>query len=127
MATAQPLVPPLSLIAGADLSALQFTFVTLNSSGLVVGVTAEGGDSIGVLLNKPTSGQVCEIQPLIGIQKVVAGADLTPGSKVKSDATGKAILAVAASSDHVLGTLVGDPGASGQIVEVLLGSNHILA
>ena len=127
MATAQPLVAPLSLIAGADLSALQFTFVTLNSSGQVVGVTAEGGDAIGVLLNKPTSGQAAEVHPMVGIQKVVAGADLTPGTKVKSDATGKAILATAASTDHVLGTLVGDPGASGEIVEVLLGSQHILA
>lgn len=122
MATMQPLVPPVSLIAGADLSALQFRFVMLNSSGQVI-VTTDGGDAIGVLLNKPTSGQVAEVQTM-GIAKVTASGNLAAGSKVSASATGKA--QATATGKHVVGTLVGDPAADGDIVEVLLGSNMLL-
>lgn len=123
MATMQPLVPPMSLIAGADLSGNQFRFVHINSSGLVVSA-GDGGDAIGVLLNKPTSGQVAEVAPLIGIVKVVSSGNLTPGAKIQSTSVGKA--ATAATGDHVLGTLLGDPAADGEIVEVICGSNMLL-
>jgi hypothetical protein len=50
-----------TLVAGADLSAKQYTFVKLNSSGEAIAAAAATDIPIGVLQNAPTSGQEAEV------------------------------------------------------------------
>jgi hypothetical protein len=121
----QERINPLSVLASADLSASQFCFVTLNGSGQLA-LPSAGGDAIGVLQDKPDAAGRVGLVGLLegsGRLKVVAGATLTPGQKVQSDASGHAI--VAATGDRELGTvLVG--GASGELVEIQPGSRMLL-
>lgn len=117
----------LTLEAGGDLSAGQFRFVEIASDGQVDLVAAEGGDSIGVLQNAPSAAGRAASIAYEGIVKVVIGTGgLTAGQKCKSDAAGAAVLATAASTDHVLGKVIVG-GAAGALAEILLGSRHILA
>lgn len=92
----------LSLIAGDDLSALQFHLVKLDTDGTVIKCTA-GAQAIGVLLNKPLDGQVAEIASLQrGRVKVASAATLgTIGTRLTSDGNGFAV--AAASTDFVIG------------------------
>jgi uncharacterized protein DUF2190 len=117
----------LSIEAGGDLSAGQFRFVEVASDGQVDLVAAEGGDAIGVLQNNPAAAGRAATVAYEGVVKVVVGTGgLTAGQKCKSDAAGAAVLATAASSDHVLGkVLVG--AAAGGLAEILLRSSTILA
>lgn len=118
------LVRTITRPANADLSASLYRFVELDSSGNVGINNTLGELSIGVLCNKPTaSGQAAEIQCL-GVAKVVAGATITPNQKVATSATGAAVVAIA--TYHVMGVCV-KGGASGEIIEVLLGVAPILA
>lgn len=111
--------------AAGDLSADQFTFMAAQSDGEVDQVGSAGATAIGVLQNKPAAvGREAEVG-VRGVTKVRAGASFAAGVKIQSDAAGLAILA--ASGDEVLGVSLEAAGASGEIVEMLLGSNHILA
>lgn len=123
MATQTSLIT-LSFTAGADLSAAQYCFVSLDANGAVV-LPSAGADCIGVLQNKPTSGQTAQVVMLNGSGriKVKSGASLTVGQKVQAFGTGAAI--VAASGDYVLGT-VAKAVTSGEIVEILPGSRMLL-
>jgi len=113
----------ITLPAGADLSAAQFKFVKLSAGTVVLG--AAGNDCIGVLLNKPASGEAAEVQ-IAGITKVQADVALaTSGTKVMCSADGQA--AVATSTNHVLGRTISTAAAAGELVEVLLTSSSILA
>jgi hypothetical protein len=110
--------------AGADLSAKQFRFVEIASDEQVDAVSSAGGSAIGVLQNDPSAAGRAATIAVAGVTKVVAGGTVAAGNKVQSDASGDAILA--ASADHVLGrALTG--GADGELIEVLLLSQHILA
>ena len=118
---AQELKGCITLIAGADHTANQFKYVTVNSSGLVV-LTGNGGLACGVLQNAPAaSGRAAEVQPIAGgtIYKVLAGAAMaTIGVEVMSDATGRAI-AAATAGNRKLGILLTAAAAAGVMVEVL--------
>jgi len=115
-----------SLPAGADLSAAQFLFVKLNSSGQVV-LAGAGENAIGVLQNKPSAvGDAAEVALLSGGRyKVRAGGALaTIGTKISSNASGQA--AAAATGQHVLGVQLTTATAANQLVEVLAVSNMLL-
>jgi hypothetical protein len=117
-------VQSISMPAAADLSALQFTFVNINSSGEAAAPSGAGGDAVGVLMNKPdAAGRAAEVA-YAGKAKVKAGATVAAGAKVQTDANGAAI--TAASGDVVLGCAMSG-GDSGEVIEVLLVSQHILA
>ena len=81
---------PGCLIAGADLSAKQFYFVKQHSTAFQVVLAGSGENAIGVLQNKPTSGQAAEVECL-GVTKVIAGNTITAGNNLMSDSNGKAI------------------------------------
>lgn len=107
-----------TLVAGADLSALQYTFVKLNSSGQAVAVSAATDVAIGVLQNKPTSGQEAEVL-IVGGTKIVASASATLGTALNIGTTsaGKAVaLAVTDTTKYVFGVYLTAPGADGDIV-----------
>lgn len=108
--------------ADADLSAKQYFLVKPTASGGCDLNTTLNGLCLGVLRNKPTSGKEAEIQ-VAGVAKVKAGAAISVGAYLKSDAAGKAI----ASSAEAAGTLVDCFGvaleaaaADGDIITCLL-------
>lgn len=119
--TTQQRLLTISLEAAADLSLLQFRFMEL-SSGQVQAVSGAGGNSVGVLQNDPAAqGRAAEVA-FGGIVKVEAGATVTQDADVQSDAVGRAI--DASTGDRVLGVAL-DAGAIGELIRVLLVSNHL--
>ncbi len=105
---------------------LKGTFVKLDSNGNVVPAGA-GEAAIGVALEdyNPTGGSAPYVWPnrtgvavrLIGTALVEAGAALTAGARVASDANGKA--KGAGTGEAVLGVAL-KGAAAGEFVEVLL-------
>lgn len=89
MAFEIPGFKPGNFVAGADLSAHQYKFVTLNSSGLVILCNASS-NPIGILQDKPAaSGRSAEVM-CSGISKLIAGEAITLPSVIGPDANGKA-------------------------------------
>ncbi len=87
-------------LAGADLSAAQYHFVKLDSSGNVVLCAAETDLPVGILQNKPASGQAAEVGYL-GTSKVVAHAAVTAGALIGTYSDGTAITAHATGQFEV--------------------------
>lgn len=125
-------------LAGADLSSSQYHFVKLDTNGEVV-LSGAGEDAIGVLQNKPADGQAATVR-VGGLSKVVAGAAITAGARVASDASGKAKTAVAATvntsdtgaaadavvASFALGNAFEAASGDGQIIEFLLARSGAL-
>lgn len=118
-------VQSITLPAAADLSASQYRFVDVNSSGQAAVVASAGAKGVGVLSNKPLGvGQAATVD-YSGVTKVVTGSGgLTAGNKVQSDASGGAI--VAASGDHVFGIAL-KTTVENELCPILLISQHVLA
>lgn len=109
-----------TLVAGADLSALQYYFVKLNSSGQAVACAAATDVPVGVLQNAPTSGQEAEVL-VVGGTKIVAGAAITLPSAIGTGATGKAVaLATTDTTKYVVGSLITASAADGNIVTAVV-------
>ena len=110
-----------TLVAGGDLSALQYTFVKLNSSGNVVAAAAATDIPIGVLQNAPTSGAEAEVL-VVGGTKIVAGAAIGEGALVGTSSAGKAVALVAGTdtTKYVVGTLLTESAADGNIVTAVI-------
>jgi hypothetical protein len=107
--------------ANTDLSALQYTFVALNSSGNVIAPTGQGAAVIGVLQNKPSAAGMPAQVAYSGVSKVKLGADsLDSGIEVTTGADGQA--ETAASGDISHGTLF-EGGDTDEIVACLLHIN----
>lgn len=111
----------ITLVAAADLSALQYTFVKLNSSGQAVAAAAATDIPIGVLQNAPTSGQEAEVL-IVGGTKIVAGAAISEGALIGTSSTGKAVALVSGTdtTKFVVGTLITESGASGDVVTAVV-------
>ncbi len=103
--------------AAADLSALQFRFVVDNASGFIAQSTTLGGVVVGVLQNKPGNNEAAEVM-VTGVSKVVAGAAITEGVAVTSDAVGRAV--VAAAGNYRIGLSMAAAAAAGEVIPVLL-------
>jgi hypothetical protein len=110
-----------TLVAGADLSTKQYTFVKLDSSGQAVAASGATDIPIGVLQNAPTSGQEAEVL-IVGGTKIVAGAAIGEGALVGTGATGKAVALVAGTdtTKYVVGTLLTESAADGNIVTAVI-------
>jgi hypothetical protein len=110
-----------TLVAGADLSALQYTFVKLDSNGAAVAAAAATDIPIGVLQNAPTSGQEAEVL-IVGGTKIVAGAALSDGALIGTSSTGKAVALVAGTdtTKYVVGTILTESAADGNIVTAVI-------
>jgi hypothetical protein len=68
----------ITLIAGADLSTHQFKGVKLDAAGAAVLVAAATDVPVGVLQNKPTSGQAATVR-VLGVTKFLSGGTITAG------------------------------------------------
>lgn len=90
-----------TMIAGADLSAKQFTFVIGNTTDRTVVNATDGQAADGVLINTPTSGAAATVVTAGRVMIEVGTGGLTAGDLVASDANGEAI--TAATADIVVG------------------------
>lgn len=88
--------------AGANLTGKLFYLAKLDTDGDIV-VGTLGSSVIGPITEEATSGNPATVQ-MSGIAKVILGATLDPGTRVASDATGKAIAAV--TDEFEIGTLL---------------------
>jgi hypothetical protein len=120
-----------SLPAGADLTTKQFLAIKVNSSAQAV-VAGAGEFAIGILQNKPASGQAATVA-YGGISKALAGGNVTAGMTVAADSTGKLVNAAeavvntsdagAASDAVVASNVIGvalASGVSGDVIPVLV-------
>lgn len=103
--------------ANADLSAGQFCFVTVNSSGRIA-LAAAAANADGILQDKPNAQGVNGIVANGGISKVVASAAITKGDMIGCAASGQA--RTATTSDYIMGRALDTATAQGQIIRILL-------
>lgn len=106
----------LSIVTAASFAASQYRFAKLDSSGKVIVGTA-GASSIGVVQNKPISGEVAEIVTA-GVTKVVAGGAIAAGASITSDSTGRAV--TVGGSDSISGYALTAAQGAGELIPVLL-------
>ena len=112
----------LSIPAGADLSAKQYTFVKISGTG-VISVAAATDAPIGVLLNDPASGETAAVA-VSGIVKIKASAAIVAGVPVGTTATGTAVTLVAGTdtTKYIVGRAITAAGAAGDIITVAINA-----
>lgn len=118
---------PITLEAGGDLSAAQWTFVKL-SSGQVVQCDSAGENAIGVLGNKPSAqGEAAEVYLLAsgGVLKIQSDGTVTAGDEIQTSADGQALNA--AASDYILGVAIDGTSTAGELVRFIPWSANIHA
>lgn len=109
----------ISVPASANLSADQFCFMTIDTNGNLVPVSTQGAQADGVLQDKPdAAGEAGQLAIATSVSKVIAGAAITAGAQVMSDASGHAITAT--TGNYVAGKALDAAAASGILIRVLL-------
>jgi hypothetical protein len=106
-----------SIMAGADLSSKQFHCIKLNASGQMI-LSGAGENSLGILQDKPASGQVGAVCCL-GKSMAVYGAEVTANQDLTPDALGR--LVPATGNDAVV-AVAAESGSVGEIHSVYLVS-----
>jgi len=111
----------ITLNAGADLSAKQYYFVKLNSSGNAVVCAAVTDKPVGVLQNNPTSGQAAEIV-VVGLTKVSTDAALAIADLVGTSGDGQAAAYVAGTdtTKYVVGQAVVTSGGADELTTIMV-------
>lgn len=114
-----------SAASGPDLATSYdyFLFVKVSgTAGTTVTPAAAGDVTLGVAQSRVATAdinkQVVNIR-LLGISKVVAGGTVAYGDRVKSDASGKAVVNTTGTLANVAGVAL-TGGASGDLIDVLL-------
>lgn len=79
-----------SFIAGGTLTTKQFYFVKLSADNTVVVCDGATDKPIGILQNKPASGQSAKVR-MIGVSKLVSSGNIGYGVDVGTDGSGKAV------------------------------------
>jgi hypothetical protein len=106
----------ISMPVNADMSAKQY-FIMKASAGKAA-VAGAGQQPIGILQDDPAADGRAGCIGIDGISKVVAGAAISAGAYVASDANGKAV--TAASGDIAVGIAVTAASADGDVISVQL-------
>jgi len=114
-----------TFIAGVDLAAAQFKFVTLESDGFVDLANSAGENCIGVCLVGGAIGAAVTVA-VSGKVMVEAGGTIAAGAAVQTGADGTAL--TAASGDVVMGYAL-EAGVDDQIIaiELIQGGNVVPA
>lgn len=105
-------------VAAADLSAKQFTAVTLGASGYAAVVLATTRVD-GILQNKPLAGEACVVMKN-GISKMYAGAAITKGAEIMCDTSGRCVTA-ATTGNRAWGVAREAAGAANVLIAVEFG------
>lgn len=101
--------------ASADCTGKQYSFAAISGARTATFVGTAGAIALGVIGNKPNTGQAMEI--LIGPEvKITLSATLTAGAKVSSNNAGLA--KAAATGENILGQLV-EGGAVNEVVAMI--------
>lgn len=99
----------------------QRRFVAVGTSALIDEGTL-GADCVGVSLEQSAANDAQSIPVALldgGILEVEAGAAVTQGNRVMSDATGRAINAASPAASRVLGIALDAASAAGEVIRVL--------
>lgn len=108
--------------AGADLRTKQFFAVKLDASGDLV-LAGNNEEAIGVLQNKPNTGQGCELER-DGVTQIIAGEAIAINDKLASDANGK--LKTAVSGSFVIGRALTTIAADLDMGSMIMETGHII-
>lgn len=106
--------------AGADLSSNQFYGVELTSTRTITVVNAITDRPIGILQNKPTSGQFGEVI-IMGKVKILATETIAVGDQIRIHSDGKA--AIFAPDTDTTAYCIGQctlGGGSGEYIEAVI-------
>ena len=105
-----------TMIAEPDLSAKQYLVAIIGSATGKCMVSSQAGDqALGILQNKPQSGEAAKVR-VVGISKALAAAAITAGAYLRAGATG---FLVTGNSGNVVGTALTD-GTSGGAFTMLV-------
>src|SRR5262245_22974964 len=112
----------LPLVAGADLSSAQHTFVRLNANNQVIQCSATTDQPIGILQNNPANGQAAAVR-VDGVSKLVSGAALTAGWIVGPNASGQGTRVVPGTDTtrYMAAMVIEGTGAASEKATVMLG------
>ncbi len=105
------------LTASADLSALQYRFVTMSGAD-TVNVSGASESAIGVLQNKPISGLAANVAGLGSVSKITASAAIAAGVNIATAANGKAV--TAGAGVDVVGQAIEAAGADNDVISMLV-------
>ena len=110
-----------SFIAGATLATKQFYFVKLSADRTVIVCSAATDKPVGVVQNKPASGETAEVM-IIGQTKVEADGALTAGALIGTSADGQADIKLPGTdtTEYVVGMVTLGAGAAGRRAEALI-------
>jgi len=113
------------LTASADLSGQQYRFVKLSGAGTVTVCAAATDKPIGVLQNKPLSGQPCTIT-VIGTTKLLTGAAVSANAIVGTDSAGKAAPYVVGTdtTKYLAGTALTASAADGVVITAMINCSN---
>ena len=104
--------PKIPLLSGIDLSANSFRFVKAGAAeGQVTTIAAAGDRPIAVQQDKPRAGEAGDFVTF-GLVEMEAGAAISYGVEIATDATGRAV--PVASGRSVCGFALTAAGAAGQ-------------
>lgn len=113
-----------SMIAGADLSAKQWTFVKMNTTDRTVVSAGNGEAAFGVLINDPTSGGAATVVTHGRVIIEVGTGGLTAGDDVGVDANGEAVTADTVGGDVIVGKCVqGASAGERAVIDFFRGGN----
>ena len=102
-----------------DLSSSQYMAVKMSAAKTVAIGDANGDLGVGILQNKPTSGEAAQVFTQCGgICKVYAGAAITYGAVLTPNASGH-MITTTTDTDIVFGYATESAGAAGDIIEML--------
>lgn len=108
------------LVSGNNLTAKQYHAVRVTAAFTVQDTNAAGMACLGVLQNKPNTGEVAEVMQS-GITKAVAGAAITVGAEVMAGADGRIITAATAGS-NVIGIALETAANANEVISVALNA-----
>ena len=107
----------LTFQAGGDLSGKQYYFVKMDSDQQVILCTAATDKVIGILQNKPESGEAATVR-ILGRSKVVADAALAIGDIISTQTDGQA--QVVAATEYSKGIVIKAVSNAAEVAEVIL-------
>ena len=116
----------LSFTADVDLTACRYHAVRYTVGGSLcnvnLAVDPTASSVAGLLVNNPKQGEFASVA-LFGRAKVVAGAAITAGAIISTNASGRAITIVSGAA--VLGRALETATADGQIISAFLGAPSV--
>jgi len=107
--------------ASADLSAKQFHFMAITSSGQI----AAAGDGVavdGILQDNPSAAGRVGALGVRGVSKLVVGAAVSAGDDISPNAAGRGVLST--TGDVIAGVALEDGGADGNIISFLINNQR---